>query len=61
MKRLWGDQFFNVKEKKWSKAKSPEPGLVRGFCQFVLDPIYKVGMVSDITHTHTHTHVHVHM
>ena len=41
MKRLWGDQFYNAKEKKWSKSGAEE-GYVRGFCQFVLDPIYKV-------------------
>lgn len=40
MKRLWGDQFYNVKEKKWSKTGGD--GYTRGFCQFVLDPIYKV-------------------
>ncbi|XP_038071560.1 elongation factor 2-like [Patiria miniata] len=40
MKRLWGDQFFNPKEKKWNKIGGE--GYVRGFNQFVLDPIYKV-------------------
>lgn len=40
MKNLWGDRFFNPKTKKWSS--SPEEGAKRGFCQFVLDPIYKV-------------------
>ncbi len=40
MKRLWGDQFFNPSERKW--AKTSKPGYVRGFNQFVLDPIYKV-------------------
>ena len=40
MKRFWGDQFYNAKEKKWSKTKSDN--YVRGFCQFILDPIYKV-------------------
>jgi len=40
MKRLWGDQFFNAKEKKWNKTGGE--GYVRGFCQFVLDPIYKM-------------------
>ena len=40
MKRLWGDQFYNAKEKKW--AKSYSDGYVRGFNQFILDPIYKV-------------------
>ncbi|XP_022106248.1 elongation factor 2-like [Acanthaster planci] len=40
MKRLWGDQFFNAKEKKWNKTGGD--GYVRGFNQFVLDPIYKI-------------------
>ncbi|XP_071481605.1 translation elongation factor 2-like [Diadema antillarum] len=40
MKRLWGDQFFNPKAKKWNKTGGD--GYVRGFNQFVLDPIYKV-------------------
>merc|ERR1711921_58197 len=40
MKRLWGDQFFNPKAKKWNKTGGE--GYVRGFNQFVLDPIYKV-------------------
>ena len=40
MKRLWGDHFFNPKEKKW--LKQPSSGYVRGFVQFILDPIYKV-------------------
>lgn len=40
MKRLWGENYFSAKEKKWSKEASD--GYVRGFNQFVLDPIYKV-------------------
>jgi len=40
MKRLWGDQYFSGKEKKWNKVGGA--GYVRGFVQFVLDPIYKV-------------------
>ena len=40
MKRLWGDQFYNPKERKWNKTGGE--GYVRGFCQFVLDPIFKV-------------------
>lgn len=40
MKRLWGDQFFNAKEKKWNKTGGQ--GFVRGFNMFVLDPIFKV-------------------
>ena len=40
MKRLWGDQFYNPKDKKWSKNQGT--GFVRGFTQYILDPIYKV-------------------
>jgi len=40
MKRLWGDQFYSAKEKKWKKED--EAGAVRGFNMFVLDPIYKM-------------------
>jgi elongation factor 2 len=40
MKRLWGDQFYSPKEKKWEK--DCKEGYVRGFTQYILDPIYKV-------------------
>ena len=40
MRRLWGDQFFNAKDKKWSKNQGE--GYVRGFNKWVLDPIFKV-------------------
>merc|ERR1719461_1629402 len=40
MKRLWGDQYFSAKEKKWNKTGGD--GYVRGFNQFVLDPIYQM-------------------
>ena len=40
MRRLWGDQFYSPKDKKWNKTGGL--GYVRGFCQFVLDPIFKV-------------------
>ncbi len=43
MKRLWGDQFYNAKEKKWNKVGGG--GYTRGFCQFVLDPIYKASTI----------------
>ena len=39
MDKLWGDKFYNAKEKKWKKVQSEG---VRGFTMFVLDPIYKV-------------------
>jgi elongation factor 2 len=38
--RLWGDQFFNAKKKTWTKVEVE--GGVRGFCQFILDPIIKL-------------------
>ena len=41
MKRLWGDQFYHPKEKKWS-TKGSQAGYVRGFSQYVLEPIYQV-------------------
>jgi len=40
MKRLWGDQFYSAKDKKWKKED--EEGATRGFNMFVLDPIYKM-------------------
>jgi len=40
MSKLWGENFFNLKTKKWSKTKSEDN--VRSFCQFILDPIYKI-------------------
>lgn len=41
MKRLWGDNFYHGKEKKWKK-NSDKGCEKRAFVQFVLDPIYKV-------------------
>jgi len=40
MKRFWGDNFYSANEKKW--ATQSGEGYVRGFNQFVLDPIFKV-------------------
>lgn len=40
MNRMWGDHFYSPKDKKWNKTGGE--GYVRGFCQFVLDPIFKV-------------------
>jgi len=40
MKNLWGERFFNPESKKWTSTG--EGKFKRGFCQFVLDPIYKV-------------------
>jgi len=40
MKRLWGDNYFSPKDKKWNKTGGE--GYIRGFNQFILDPIYKM-------------------
>lgn len=42
MKRLWGDQFYSPTQRKWNKSGGES--YVRGFCQFILDPIYKVSV-----------------
>merc|ERR1711962_1930133 len=39
-KKLWGENFFNPKTKKWAKAK--DENNVRSFNMYILDPIYKV-------------------
>ncbi len=40
MNKLWGENFFNPKTKKWAKTKQEDNK--RSFCMYVLDPIYKV-------------------
>jgi len=40
MKKLWGENYFNSKTKKWNKAKAEDND--RSFCKYILDPIYKV-------------------
>lgn len=40
MKRLWGDQFYDKKAKKF--IKNPEKGMIRGFVQYVMNPIKQV-------------------
>jgi len=40
MKKLWGENFFNPKTKKWSKSKDNDNK--RSFVMYVLDPIYMV-------------------
>merc|ERR1712054_425036 len=44
IERLWGDSFFDAKAKKWLKKPVGKDGkpIQRAFCQFVLDPIYKL-------------------
>lgn len=41
MKRLWGDNFFCAKTKKWTRQPS-KTAPKRAFVQYILDPIYKV-------------------
>merc|ERR1712227_361720 len=40
MKRLWGNQFYHAKEKKWYKEEAV--GAVRGFTNYILAPIYEI-------------------
>jgi len=40
MKKLWGENFFNPKTKKWQKEKAEDNK--RSFCMYILDPIYMV-------------------
>jgi elongation factor 2 len=43
MERLWGDSYFNPATKKWTKNGTHEgKQLDRAFCQFILDPIFKI-------------------
>lgn len=44
MDRLWGDNFFDAKGKKWKKNNQADDGSVlpRAFCQFIMDPIVKL-------------------
>jgi len=41
MKKLWGENFFDAKTKKWTKKSTDANGkpLKRAFCQYVMDPI----------------------
>merc|ERR1712186_215379 len=42
MKRLWGDSFFNAKNKTWTNLQQPEGcdnPLPPAFCQFIMTPI----------------------
>jgi elongation factor 2 len=45
MKKMWGNNFFDTKAGKWSKKEGEGADgkpLVRGFCKFVLEPIFKM-------------------
>ncbi|KAJ3437924.1 eukaryotic translation elongation factor 2a tandem duplicate 1-related [Anaeramoeba flamelloides] len=41
LRRLWGDNFWDPKRKKWVKTKKDKEGniLERGFCKYVMGPI----------------------
>ena len=44
MEKLWGDNFYDPKGKKWKKSAVGDDGkpIPRAFCQFVMDPICKL-------------------
>jgi len=44
MKKLWGDNFFNAKAKKWTNKPKDAKGnpLPRAFVMFIMDPITKL-------------------
>ena len=45
MEKLWGDNYFDGKAKKWKKHSQPDEGsepLQRCFVQFIMDPIVKL-------------------
>jgi elongation factor 2 len=44
LQRLWGDNFFNAKTKKWQKTANTDDGtqLKRAFVQFVMEPIIQL-------------------
>lgn len=40
-KRLWGDMYFNPKNRKFTK-KSPHASAQRSFVEFILEPLFKI-------------------
>ena len=40
-KRLWGDNYYNPKEKKWSTEPEDET-VKRAFCVNILEPLIKL-------------------
>ena len=42
--KLWGDNYFNAKTKKWQTENEDDDGneLKRAFCNFILDPLLKL-------------------
>lgn len=43
-KRLWGENYYDAKGKKWVTQSTSSTGeqLKRGFCQFIVEPIYQL-------------------
>ncbi|TIB65694.1 hypothetical protein E3P78_00487 [Wallemia ichthyophaga] len=57
MEKLWGDNYFNPKTKKWTNKETDAEGkpLERAFNMFVLDPIFRLfdaimNFKKDVTH-----------
>jgi len=44
MEKLWGDHFFDAEDKKWKTSSTSASGkpLQRAFCQYVLDPVFRL-------------------
>ena len=42
MEKLWGDNFFDPKTKKWTKKHTGEKTCQRAFVQFIYEPIRRV-------------------
>ena len=44
MEKLWGDNFFDGKAKKWRSQGVSDKGkpIKRAFCQYILEPIYQL-------------------
>jgi len=44
MEKLWGDNYFDAKAKKWVKSEAGKDGavLTRAWCQFVFKPIHSL-------------------
>lgn len=44
-KKMWGENYFSAKNKKWSNQSGPDSS--RAFNQFIIDPILKVRQVCE--------------
>ncbi|EFJ20382.1 hypothetical protein SELMODRAFT_418246 [Selaginella moellendorffii] len=42
MERLWGENFFDPATKKWTSKNTGSPTCVRGFVQFIYNPIKQI-------------------